>query len=63
MPATIEVIFAPGFAAPLPARWETNPPRSSPCNPARSANRNTGTSPAHNTRFGLSNVADTATAM
>jgi hypothetical protein len=60
MPAATDVIFAPSFAAALPA---PTPSRTScwatACNPARSANHNTGTRPAHDTRFSSSNVADT----
>ena len=64
IPATIDVTFVPAFAAPLPAEarsrtrcWMTS------CNPARSASRSTGSRPAHDTRFGSSNVADTAAAV
>ncbi|MBV9161381.1 MAG: hypothetical protein JO281_07490 [Pseudonocardiales bacterium] len=64
MPATTEVIFTPVVAAALPAEagsrtrcWATAG------NPARSANRSTGTRPAHDTRFGSSNLADTAAAV
>jgi hypothetical protein len=64
MPATTEVIFASAFAPALPTQarsrtrcWATA------CNPARSANRSTGTRPAHDTRFGSSKVADTAAAV
>ena len=61
IPATIDVIFTPGFAPPLPTEAGSRTRRSAaPCNPARSANRNTGTRPAHDTRFGSSNIADTA---
>lgn len=64
IPATIDVTFTPGFAAALPAEagsrtrcW------AAAYNPARSASRPTGTNPAHDTRFGSSNVADTAAAV
>lgn len=40
-----------------------NPPLGSRMHPARSANRNTGTRSVHDTRFGSSNIADTAAAV
>jgi hypothetical protein len=64
IPATIEVIFAPGFAPALPAvsgnrmRWS-----AVSCKPARSASRISGIRPACDTRSGSSNVTDTAPAV
>ena len=53
-----------GFAAALPAETGNRTCRSAAaCNPARSASRSTGTRPAHDTRFGSSNIADTAAAV
>ncbi len=64
MSATSEVIFAPAFAAALPAQAASRTRHgAAACNPARSASRNTGTRPAHDTRFGSSNVADTEPAV
>jgi hypothetical protein len=55
MPATIVATLPPGFVPveiPRSTRWSTSPVRS-----AFSASRITGTSPAHDTRFGSSKTA------
>jgi hypothetical protein len=53
MPAIRAVIFAAAFALPFPA--SVRPSTSSAVNPHRAASAITGTSPAHDTRFGSSN--------
>ena len=53
---------APGSSCSTPA-WVSDGQVRVPVDPARSANRNTGIRPAHDTRFGSSNVADTAAAV
>ncbi|MCE7001928.1 hypothetical protein LWC34_03620 [Kibdelosporangium philippinense] len=58
IPATIVLIFAPAFAPTEPPSRTSSPARSD--NPASSASRITGTSPACDTNPGSSNLTDTA---
>jgi hypothetical protein len=58
MPATSEATFSPAFA-PLSAGTLRRSPAKSP-KPADSASAITGTSPPDDTRFGSSNLTDTA---
>ena len=58
IPATSEVIFRPAFA-PL-SLGTLRCASASPRRPAEQARATTGTSPAHDTRFGTSNTAEVA---
>jgi hypothetical protein len=58
MPATRARTFAPAFAPPLTVTLSRS--ASSLSSPQRCASAITGTSPAHDTRFGSSNRAEIA---
>jgi hypothetical protein len=58
IPATSPVIFTGAFAPAVPATVTRCPTRSARLH--RYANSSTGTRPAHDTKFGSSNDADSA---
>lgn len=57
IPATNAGIFTNAFTPPLAGN--DNRFSTSPASPQRSASATTGASPAHDTRFGSSNTAET----